>query len=243
MSTPAPTPTPRRGTRKKERTRRELLVAAIDAIAAEGEAVTVLDVTRRAEVSNGTFYNYFADREALIDAVIDEVVGTFTTTMAEIVEHEDPALRFATITALLFEHAAAFPQLATVMLRLDAMRRPETWREAPLRPLGDDLAQGALTGRFDREPSAAVVDLVTGTMFRALRRIASDEHDATAEHRSEVIALLLRGLGLDPDEAETLSAVAVAAAPDIHRAHVDRALDPVLAQAAPSTPSAPGADR
>lgn len=202
---------------KKQRTRRELLAAAIDAIAAAGEAFTVLEVTRRAGVSNGSFYNHFADRDDLVDAVVDEVVGTFADTSAGAVAHHDPARRFATITALLFEHAAAFPQLATVVLRLETMRRPETSGEVPLRPLGDDLASGFASGRFSSEPGAAVLDLVTGTLLRAVRRIVTDEHDATATHRRQVIALVLRALGIDGGEADEIASIAVREAPRLHR--------------------------
>ena len=60
-----------RGYKKKERTRRQLVEAGVRVLAARGEGLTVSDVVAEAEVSNGTFYNYFPDREVFIDAVAE----------------------------------------------------------------------------------------------------------------------------------------------------------------------------
>jgi AcrR family transcriptional regulator len=60
---------PSRGHKKRERTRNQLIAAGVAVLAEKGEALTISDVVARAEVSNGTFYNYFADREELIDAL------------------------------------------------------------------------------------------------------------------------------------------------------------------------------
>ena len=49
-----------RGYRKKERTRRQLVSAGLRVLAEKGQGLTVSDVVTAAEVSNGTFYNYFA---------------------------------------------------------------------------------------------------------------------------------------------------------------------------------------
>ena len=56
-----------RGYRKKERTRRQLIAAGLRVLADKGQGLTVSDVVAEAEVSNGTFYNYFADREELLE--------------------------------------------------------------------------------------------------------------------------------------------------------------------------------
>ena len=58
-----------RGYKKKERTRRQLVEAGVRALAAKGEGLTVSDVVAEAEVSNGTFYNYFPTSEDLLQAV------------------------------------------------------------------------------------------------------------------------------------------------------------------------------
>jgi AcrR family transcriptional regulator len=60
-----------RGHKKRELTRHQLIAAGIAVLAEKGEALTISDVVARAEVSNGTFYNYFTDRDELIDALAE----------------------------------------------------------------------------------------------------------------------------------------------------------------------------
>ncbi|MEM8924131.1 MAG: TetR/AcrR family transcriptional regulator [Actinomycetota bacterium] len=206
-----------RGFKKKERTRRLLLTAAVEEIALTGEAFTVLDVTKRADVSNGTFYNYFDDRDALIDAVIAEVLTSFTDTSAERVTFDDPVRRFATITALLLEQSAANPHLATVLMRLHSATHIDTSTSDPFRHLRNDLAEAAAQGRLAQEPTDAAVDLVTGTLSRAVLRLTTA--DLPGAYRRELIALLLKGFGLDAGEADEIAGEAVAIAPELALAY------------------------
>ncbi len=59
--------------RRKQRTRQKLLDAARRVIATRGyEATGVLDITEEADVSKGTFYQYFTDKEDLTRTLIME---------------------------------------------------------------------------------------------------------------------------------------------------------------------------
>ena len=62
---------PSRGHKKRERTRHQLISAGLGVLAERGEALTISEVVAAAEVSNGTFYNYFGDRDELIDALAE----------------------------------------------------------------------------------------------------------------------------------------------------------------------------
>ncbi|MEM9561734.1 MAG: TetR/AcrR family transcriptional regulator [Actinomycetota bacterium] len=217
MSGSKATPTRTRGYKKKERTRRQLVDAAIEEIAQTGEAFTILDVTKRADVSNGTFYNYFDDRDALVDAVITEVVTAFTDTSAELVTLDDPVRRFAAITALLLERSAANPQLAKVLLRLHSVAYIDTSTGDPFRHLRNDLAAASEQGRLAREPTEAAIDLVTGTLSRAVLRLTTGT--APNGYRRDVISLLLTSFGLDQLEAEGIADEAVAGAPELDLAY------------------------
>jgi AcrR family transcriptional regulator len=208
-----------RGYKKKERTRRQLIKAAVDEIAATGEAFTILDVTKRAEVSNGTFYNYFVDREALVDAVITEVMASFANTSAELVGLDDPVQRFATISALLLEHGSSNPQLTTVLLRLNSVAHLDGWPEDPFRHMRDDLREGFEQGRLATGPTDAAIDLVTGTLFRAVLRLTSTGDEPG--YREEIITRMLLSFGVEAATADELAASAVAAAPELDRAYRD----------------------
>ncbi len=197
-----------RGYKKKERTRRQLVAAAIDVIAERGESFTVNDVTNRAGLSNGTFYNYFDDRNELIDAVVPEVIRAFAVASATTVAEDDPAIRFATITALALRRAAASPDEIRVMLRLEAVQ--QTIVDAPaLDPLRADLRDGVTTGRFAVGPDGPIIDVIVGGLLVAARRIVDDGADDA--YAAGVVAHLLRSLGVDDAEARELAAEAVAA--------------------------------
>ncbi|MEM7337225.1 MAG: TetR/AcrR family transcriptional regulator [Actinomycetota bacterium] len=212
-----PSSAPTRGYKKKERTRRQLIEAAVEEIATNGEAFTILDVTKRADVSNGTFYNHFDDRDTLIDAVIAEVATAFTDTSAKLITFDDPVLRFATITALLLEHSAANPQLAAVLLRLPTLARVASPTSDPFRHLRNDLAAAVQQGRLTREPTDAALDVATGTLFRAVLRVTTER--TTRAYRTELIAILLETFGLDAGEAQEMAAEATRAAPEFDRAY------------------------
>ncbi|MEM8705201.1 MAG: TetR/AcrR family transcriptional regulator [Actinomycetota bacterium] len=205
-----------RGFKKKERTRRQLVQAAVDEIAASGEAFTILDVTKRADVSNGTFYNHFDDRDALIDAVVAEVLTSFTDTSDELVRFDDPVRRFATVTALLLEHSVANPQLATVLLRLQSLAPGGSSGVDPFHHLRRDLSDAVEQGRLTRRPTDAVVDLTIGALFRAVHRLTTE--GAPTGYRVELLHMLLETLGLEPGEAAEIAADAVAAAHGIDEA-------------------------
>ena len=57
MTSSPPIETRTRGHKKRERTRNQLIAAALRVFAQKGGALTVSDVVAEAEDSNGTFYN------------------------------------------------------------------------------------------------------------------------------------------------------------------------------------------
>lgn len=205
---PAPSDEPRtRGYKKKERTRLQLLSAAIDVIATHGEAFTIQDVTTRAGVSNGTFYNYFDDRDRLIDAVLPSVLSSFIIETEAVVPDEDPAVRFATITAMALHRAATDGKTVRAMLRLDAVQQAILDRSGVLDHLLNDLNDGVRHGRFSIEDEQAALDVVAGSLLLAARRMA--DGSTPASYPRTVVSALLRALGVAPDEAEALATAAV----------------------------------
>src|SRR3954465_10689204 len=62
-------PRPRQTTAVRERTRALLLAAAVRVIARKGAgAAAIHEIAAEAGLANGTFYNYFRSREALLEA-------------------------------------------------------------------------------------------------------------------------------------------------------------------------------
>ena len=203
-----------RGHKKKARTRRDLIAAAVRVIARQGEAFSIAEIAEAAGVSHGTFYNYFNDREALIDAVVPVVMVGFAADSAVAVEDDDPARRFAIITALVLRRAAVAPDEVRVLLRLDAVHRAVV--ESPaLDQLRADIAAGVATGRFAVDADAAALDVIVGAMLFASRRIV--EGAVADDYHVQVVARLLRSLGVTDADPDALAEHAASAA----RRHAD----------------------
>src|SRR5262249_47104218 len=73
----AEVPAKRRGRKGNPEGRRQaILEAAIEQFLAQGFAATTLDgIARQAGVAKGTIYLYFADKEALFRALVQDMVG------------------------------------------------------------------------------------------------------------------------------------------------------------------------
>ncbi|MEM8620070.1 MAG: TetR/AcrR family transcriptional regulator [Actinomycetota bacterium] len=197
-----------RGHKKKARTRRQLIDAAIEVIAERGEAFTASDVTNRAEMSAGTFYNYFDDRDQLIQAVVPDVIDHFAAESDIVVDEHDPARRFAVITARALGRAIDEPDQFRALLRLDAAQRLIV-DGAPMRFLRADIATGVAEGRFSVDIDDAAVDVVVGAILFAARRIVSEP--VPDGYVGRVLTQLLRSLGVAETEAAQIAATAVTA--------------------------------
>ena len=75
---------------KQEQTRRALMEAAIAVVSEEGyAAATVQKMTRRADIANGTFYNYFKNQQDIFDQLLPFLGERL---MAHVRAKIDPAL-------------------------------------------------------------------------------------------------------------------------------------------------------
>ena len=200
---PASPSTLTRGHKKKARTRQLLLDTAFEVIAEQGEVFSVADLAVRAGVSHGTFYNYFADRDELVQALVPHIVAGFAERMAVEVTVTDPAARFARISASALETAMREPLIFLVALRLDAVQRT-LLVDGPLAHLHQDLVDGHAAGRFSSPPDDGTLDVVLGTLLLAARRIA--EGETSAQYRRSILRRLLQALGVAADEAAALAA-------------------------------------
>jgi AcrR family transcriptional regulator len=192
---------------KRERTRRQLLAAGRVVLAERGEALTATDVVQVAEVSNGTFYNHFTDRDDFLQALARDTLLAIADTSAAETEGADPAWRFALATARVLQAAVEDPMLGLVILRLSEL--PAAPLAEVQRHLRADLRDGHASGRFTHGADAVTLDLVGGTLMASLKRISTTKAGARAV--APVVARLLVALGLDGQEADDLARAAVGA--------------------------------
>jgi AcrR family transcriptional regulator len=135
--------------RRKVETRQRLLESARALIAEGGpEAIRITEVAERADVGFGTFYTYFDSKQALIEAVIGDVMArTAELIGTRALESADPAEAAAIAYRRFFAYSTEEPEFAAVLLSLpDA----ESTFEAALRPQAlQTLRRGIEQGRFD----------------------------------------------------------------------------------------------
>lgn len=172
----------------------------MDAYALHGAALTVQHVVSRAGLSHGTFYNYFDDMDAFIEAIALHVLSGLGASLAAC-GSDDPARRFAAATLQSLALIAQHPVWARVLLRL--ISRPALG-ETLFVHMRADLAAGRALGRFCGDAEELGADLVIGAFVMSLIHISADQWSSERAHRTTQRLLTL--LGIAETEASQLVA-------------------------------------
>lgn len=182
--------------RKDARDNLAKLTAAATAIFQErGLGAPLEDIARRAGVSTGTLYNRFGSREALIDAVIQDLASERLATAAADAEAEGESWdRFAAYVLQLCELQATCPALNDVISRkypgaheLAAICDAALGRAASF--IADAQREGVLRADF------TAADLVL--IFTANASVVAATQDLAPEAWRRMVAYLLDGLRAD----------------------------------------------
>jgi AcrR family transcriptional regulator len=200
-----------RGLAKREERRLQILACARDAFAERGyQAATVDDVVGRAQIARGTFYLYFDDKRAVLDALVDEflqriggcIVG-IDIAHAKLSPREQLRQNVDRITRL----ALSEPALLKIALRdatgLDAAfdAKIRSFYEALRVLLGASLAEGQENGLVREGDRAVMVSIGLG----GLKELVLDAVTGALERSPEALVdelmrFLDRGL-LVPERA------------------------------------------
>lgn len=203
--TPSSTPVapPSRGHKKRERTRRGLIDAALRLFARKevGE-VALLDVAAEAEVASGTIYNYFRSREEVVEAVGLSLADDFSEVIAaRSVGIESGAQRLAVGVRLFILRALADPQWASAVFRV--VHFDQAMRSKIAGYVLADLRAGAEEGALAYEDESIALDLVVSCTLGAMR--SAVEGRSVAEHDARVAEMILKALGATPARARKLA--------------------------------------
>lgn len=194
---------------RAERTRAALIAAGRRLFSERPvDAVTVDDIVQTAEVGKGSFYNHFADREALVRAISAEIRASIERAVARAnAGVDDPARRIARAVCTYLRYALDEPERAGVLVRIHA---GHTSLATPLnRGLVDDISGGLGAGRLAVATVEAGVLYVLGVTQIALVRVVQEPTPTLAVALAQqMCALLLRGLGLPSAEADLIAAQA-----------------------------------
>lgn len=180
--------------RKREKTRCALLLAARELVFERGhERIAIQDITERARLGLGTFYNYFDTKQAVFEAVLEELRAEFQGRLDEVRRPiKDPALTVAVTLRFCLREALDNMAWNTFI----------TYAGLPDAPmLGQDEDQGISDLRRGKAAGRFKIDDVTFTrsLINGMARHVHDEIRTGRLQRSAIedtTRYILRMLGL-----------------------------------------------
>lgn len=189
--------------RRKERTRAGLLGAARQLFAARGlEHTTIAEIAEYADIAIGSFYNYFATKEDLLEALLeDELSRQLRLLELRQAQVEDPVEKIAIAHRHLVRVASSDPDWAWLLLRLEVPYRV-AWAV-----LGEsaakDLRAGIEAGRFELENPTLALTASGGALFAVIHAqlVGEGGPEADREHAEGV----LRSFGVERREAAEIA--------------------------------------
>jgi AcrR family transcriptional regulator len=187
-----------RTARRQAKTREDLIEAAREIIAERGvEALRVSDVTKRADVAFGTFYNQFKTKDDIVEAVVAETIVGLAQSVEESPEFDDPAEALVASTRAVVRIAYDDPPLARLLVKLE---QAETRFERIIRPqAGALLERGVAEGHFLIDDLETSLTMSIAAAFEVIRGIL----DQRLGDRADLVCaeMLLRMAGVTPKRA------------------------------------------
>jgi len=188
---------------KRQRTRKKILEAAFELIGNEkGLTVRIEEICAAAEISRGTFYNYFTSLEQLFEILAIELSHDLNSAL---VSTWDETLTHAEGSNAAIQHylnyARRDPAWAWAMVHLSAFGPTfgaEAW-EACYRA----IAKGIEAGEFDIPNATVGRDVMTGTVMATVRTMLRADGDRP---EAGIVAYhVLRALGVSDARAAEIT--------------------------------------
>lgn len=201
------------GPRQKDQRRAALLDAAASLLVEKGTAATTIDeISVRAGVAKGTFYHYFQDRAAMLEALrrrySEQYAGAADTAMAACADGDWDGLFTAWVHAVVEAYLASYALHDAIFHDAAVCERCVMSEEPVVRSLAELITRGIAAGHWATEDvtSAAVC------MFHGIHGLL-DEALATEADTSRIAPTLTRIYAkmLDPRCAPLTPTAAIAA--------------------------------
>lgn len=159
-----------RSARRQARTRADLIAAARELIAERGlSGLRVSDVTERADVAFGTFYNQFDSKADIVEAVVAEAIVGLAETIAESRDFADPCEALVASASGIVRIAYDDPVLARLLVNLE---QAEARFERIIRPqAGALLERGMAEGVFAIDDLETTLTMCIAGAFEVIRGI------------------------------------------------------------------------
>lgn len=204
------------GTGRRERTRNALLQAGLSLMASGDTEVPVLRITQTAGVSNGSFYNFFTDKQSFFNqsadfaaerlaALLDRdenVAGGATGVTTE----ADSASGIAATVCTNFRLVGRAHRLAPVLSRVLIGRSAAYYSAGGgfISRIRRDIAVGVESGSFRISDPEGVVGTLVGAMVMLGQRLHDNPALDAGATTDGVARDVLRLLGVPDEEAERL---------------------------------------
>jgi AcrR family transcriptional regulator len=166
-------------------------------------ATSIQEITDTADVGFGSFYNHFASKEEIADAVMEEAVESFgiaADRLAEVID--DPAEVLAASVRHAVHKATEDEAWGWFLVRSTLVRAGALERGLGQR-LARDVAIGVKAGRFHAEDALFATAAAGGAVLAVIAGRLHGEIDGAAAERTA--AVILRLLGLPPKEARAIA--------------------------------------
>lgn len=185
---------------KRERTRAILLDSALDLVAQQGmETVKISEITKHAGLANGTFYNYFNDRDEIIWEVSFGIAKEISRQIDEEMSGvEDAVERVLTATTAFIEIAVDQPEWGAVVI--SASQHTAEMRKDATKFLGADLQLGLDQGQFSVTLDQYLLDQIGSLVIVSIRTQLEDgaNRDITRRACDYILRLLGMPIGEIP---------------------------------------------
>jgi AcrR family transcriptional regulator len=187
-----------RMSRKRSKTRADLLVAAQQVFAAQGyHDATIAQITRLADVGVGTFYLYFQDKQAIFTTLLEEGIGEIRTEVTTAIEQQPLEQMLPVALRTIFQQAFARRELFQIALSDGGHALHARVYSARI-----ELAEGITKGLTEAQARGMLAGyeipllarFITGMVFQGISWWF--EHDGTGPEAmaDQVLFLLRNGL-------------------------------------------------
>ncbi len=192
-----------RWARRRARTREVLIAAARSLIAEKGvDGLRIDQITERADVAQGSFYNHFDSKEQVVEAVVEEAIeGLLVGITASSTNLPDPEEASVAPLRHIIRLTNEDPQLAGLLVNLD--KADATFLRAVFPYAVRELERGVAEGCFEIADVGLAVTGVIGGMLAVMRRILDGEYPADSD--SAYAEWVLRSFGINGARAREVA--------------------------------------
>lgn len=174
--------------------------------------VAINEITQKADVGFGSFYNHFESKDAIYAALVEEVIGHFAVALDKLGDQlSDPAEKISASARYTMLRGHSDPTWGRFVFQTSFSR--DSMSEGLGRYLLQDMANGVSAGRFTVGDLPSVYIAVGSTILGGLAALSDqadrgDEPDIFGDAPAlskRIAAILLTILGLPKEEAQGIA--------------------------------------